>query len=245
MTGPQKNVLRIGDGRDWHFVNGDWVDDTDGQLSVPADLIRSDGYAMQGHHYAFHRRSAYGNVKMQFEFMLKGHSDVGVVLRAADESHFYLLHFPCCGQARRAQHFWAAFSRMDDSGHLRCVKLEMLRRVPSNIGYWVPVELSLMGGRLTVSIGEHGYFEAQDSTYAGPGHVGLYVNSYYDSGFGIRNVVVDGVPGVDAFSGEVAENVLAGRVAADSTEERRSEAQPGARDQRRADRTAALLRVAE
>ena len=194
MTEAQESILRIGDGRDWHFVNGEWVDGADGQLSVPTDLIRSDGYGMQGHHYAFYRDSAYGDVAVRFEFMLKGHSDLGVILRATDESHFYLLHFPCCGQARRAQHFWAALSKMDESGYLRCVKLEMVRRVPSTIGYWVPVELNLMADRFTVRIGEHGCFEAQDSTYAGPGQVGVYLNSYYDSGFGIRNVIVGGVP---------------------------------------------------
>ena len=39
--GEDEEMLRIGDGGDWHFVNGDWVDGEDGLLSVPDDLIRS------------------------------------------------------------------------------------------------------------------------------------------------------------------------------------------------------------
>ncbi len=70
----------------------------------------------------------------------------------------------------------------------------MVRRVPSNIGQWVPVELTLSGPRITVRIGEHGFFEAEDDTYAGPGCLGVFLCSFYESGFGIRNVVVDGAP---------------------------------------------------
>ena len=128
--------LCIGDGSAWRFSNATWVDLDDGAITVPQEQVRRDGRALQGHHYAFHQGPTYGDVRVSFEFKLQGHSDLGIILRATDESHFYVLHFPCCGQAARAQHFWAALSRMDDSGYLRCVKLELIRRVPSNIGRW-------------------------------------------------------------------------------------------------------------
>jgi len=183
-------TLRVDDGRDWQFVNGAWQDGEAGALVVPEHLRRSDGPSMQGHHYAFHTRLACRDLQARFEFRLTGHSDAGIILRAADESHFYLLHFPNCGQASRAQHFWAALSKMDGTGYLKCVKLEMVRRVPSNKGMWLTAYASLTGGKLIVRIGEHGVFEAEDGSYAGAGAVGAFAVG----GAEIRQVEVEGQP---------------------------------------------------
>lgn len=186
----ERRILRIGDGSGWHFINGRWQDGENGLLQVPEKLRRSDGDSIQGHHYAFHRGLWYEDVRVRFEFLLNGHSDIGVILRARDESHFYLLHFPCCGQARRAQHFWAAFSRMDNSGYLRCIKLEMVRRVPSFPVLWLSAEVVLQGTKITVRIGDNGYFEAEDDTYAGAGVVGFYSTGDAQ----LRNIMVEGEP---------------------------------------------------
>ena len=104
----KNNVITIGDGRDWRFVNGIWKDGESNLINVPDELRRTDGDSIQGHHYAFHKSLCCKDVRVRFEFRLMGHSDIGIILRASDESHFYLLHFPNCGQASRAQHFWAA-----------------------------------------------------------------------------------------------------------------------------------------
>jgi hypothetical protein len=183
-----RDPLKIGDGRDWHFVNGAWQDGEDGVLAVPADLRRADGDAIQGHHYAFHRDLCYADVCVRFTFRLTSHSDIGIVLRARDESHFYLLHFPNCGQASRAQHFWVALSRMDESGYLRRIKMEMVRRVPSNSGLWLPAEIVLTGNCFTVRIGEHGRFTAEDDAYPKSGRLGVY--SFGDAA--IRGLSVEG-----------------------------------------------------
>lgn len=182
--------MSIGDGLDWHFVNGRWQDGENGVLQVPENLRRSDGDGIQGHHYAFHTDLCYKNVRVRFEFRLAGHSDIGIILRASDESHFYLLHFPRCGQAGRAQHFWVAFSKMDERGYLQQIKMEMVRRVPSNAGLWLPADLTLIGNTISVNVGEHGYFDAQDDTYPGPGRIGIY--SFV--GADIRNVTIEGEP---------------------------------------------------
>ena len=182
--------LRIGDGRDWHFVNATWQDGPDNALVVPDEHLKDDGYSLQGHHYAFHRDSCYQDVRVRFEFKLTPHSDIGIILRARDERQFYLLHFPDCGQASRAQHFWAAFSKMDVSGFHRIIKLEMVRRVPSVPRNWMTADLILRQSRITVNIADHGYFEAEDSTYTGSGRLGVYLNG----GAAIRNVRVDGEP---------------------------------------------------
>ena len=202
MAAKEEDILRMGDGEGWHFVNGQWQDGENNLLTVPDELRCSDGYGMQGHHYAFQRNQCYQDVRIRFEFRLTPISDLGIILRARDESHFYLLHFPNCGQASRAQNFWAAFSMMDESGYLKRIKMELVRRVPSNgnpnlwaadRNLWLPAELTLSGNKLSVTVGEHGYFEAEDDSYTGCGCVGVYSYSYTQELYpDIRNVCVEG-----------------------------------------------------
>lgn len=187
MTSPN-SVVRIGDGSDWRFVNGEWEDTDEGCLRVREEARRVSGDNMQGHHYAFHTGKCYADVRVRFEFRLTPHSDAGIILRARDRSHFYLLHFPNCGQAFRAQHFWVAFSRMDESGYLRRIKMEMVRRVPSNSGVWLKAALTLSGDTITATIGDHGCFEARDEAYADAGQIGVY--SFGDAD--IRNLALEG-----------------------------------------------------
>lgn len=190
MSATMPERLTIGDSSAWHFINGPWQDGPDQGLGVPEELLRSHGKAIQGHHYAFQTESAFWDVRIRFEFQLTSHSDAGVILRATDASHFYLLHFPNCGQASRAQHFWVALSRMDDRGYLTRVRMETLRRVPSNNGIWLTAEIALTGNRFDVRVGEFGRITIEDDTYTGPGRIGLYLFGKA----GIRNVVIEGDP---------------------------------------------------
>lgn len=183
-------MLRIGDDHGWHFVNGAWEDGTDGLMAVPEPFRRSDGLGLQGHHYAFCTRLASRDVRARFAFRLTGHSDAGIILRAADEAHFYLVHFPNCGQGSRAQHFWAAFSKMDETGYLRCIKMELVRRVPSNSGLWLTADVRLIGNKLTVRVGEHGVFEAEDDSYAKAGALGVFAVGRAD----LRQIEVESQP---------------------------------------------------
>ena len=186
----EMNKVQIGDGTDWHFVNGEWVDGEGGLLSVPEHLINAEGDSLQGMHFAFCRKLCFQDFTVRFELCLPPLSDAGILFRAQDESHFYMLHFPNCGQASRAQHFWVALSKMDDSGCLRNVKLEMVRRVPSTTGLWLPVEMNVVGQRISVSISDYGCFEVEDDTYPDAGHLGLTLYSAAQ----IRNVIVEGKP---------------------------------------------------
>ncbi len=156
--------------------------------SVPDETLRQDGVGIQGSHYAFFQDEVYSDLHARFQFRLTPHSDAGIILRAADPSHFYLLHFPNCGQASRAQHFWAALSRMDDSGYLRIVKLELVRRVPSTSGLWLDVDVHLIGDKLVARIGSTGIFDASDVTFRGPSRIGVYLFGRA----GIRNLSIDG-----------------------------------------------------
>jgi hypothetical protein len=203
MKEPEKTTLKINGGNDWYFMNGAWKDGDNNLLDVPGELHRADGPNIQGHHYAFNKKLAYKDVRVRFEFRLTGHTDAGIILRAADESHFYLLHFPNCGQAWRAQHFWAAFSKMDDSGYLKRIKMDMVRRVPSTKDIWLAAEVTLAGNKISVHIGENGYFEAVDDTYPNAGHVGVF-------SFGaanIRNVTFEGQPASAAWNDKIKQPV--------------------------------------
>ena len=182
------NQLLIEDGSSWRFVNGVWNDGEGGGLAPAEDVLFSDGESMQGHHYAFCTAVSIGDARISFDFRLNPHSDAGIILHAKDEGHFYLLHFPNCGQAFRAQHFWVALSKMDSSGYLKLVKLDMVRRVPSNSGIWLSAKITLTGSKISVDIGDHGHFEADDEGLAGSGCIGVYSYRRAD----IRNVLVDG-----------------------------------------------------
>ena len=182
------NPLTIGDGSSWHFVNGAWTDGGEGALTIPPDLADAEIAPLQGAHFAFDRTRALQDCRVSFDFLLRGHSDTGIILRARDESHFYLVHFPNCGQASRAQHFWAALSKMGDAGYLELVRLQMLPRVPSTNGIRMRCEITLQGDRFTVRVGDYGRFEVCDGTYGGPGAVGAYLFGKAEIG----NVRVDG-----------------------------------------------------
>jgi len=167
--------LNIGDGGSWTFVNGDWCDGPGNSLSVPSDLIRLDGDGMQGHHYAFLHDRPLGDLRADFEFALHAHSDVGLVFRASHPSRFGLIHFPNCGQASRAQHFWAGLSVMTGDGYLRLRELEMLRRVPSTDGIWLGANIELEGDELRARVGRNGRFNCRVSGIPSGGFIGLYV----------------------------------------------------------------------
>ncbi len=179
-------VLGFAERTEWTFINGEWVDGPAHSLEVPEGLLRQDGEGIQGHHYAFFRPRAYGDMHLRFEFMLNLHSDVGIILRARDPSHFHLLHFPNCGQASRAQHFWAALSRMDDSGYLRIGEMEMLPRVPSTDGIWLDADVRLVGNGLSAKVGDFGLFEADAPHLPEHGRTGVYIFGQA----GIRNLAI-------------------------------------------------------
>lgn len=165
--------LTIKNGRDWHFITNSWADLADGKLGVIADSPNSSEAGMQGYHFAFYRRLCLIDCTIRFEFQHNGFSDIGIILRAQNSSNYHLLHFPYIGQANNTQNLWAALSRMDGSGYLRLVKLELIRREPANREIWHTVELRLEGRKLQVRIGKNGLFEAEDEQMPLQGFIGL------------------------------------------------------------------------
>ena len=176
--------------RAWSFAGGEWRVGADGGME-PVDAIDADsGRGMQGCRFAFASDTSYRDFRATFQARHDmAHSDVGLIFRARNRCDFTLLHFPCCGQAYRAQHFWTVLSRMDASGFLRVDQLAMVNRVASSTRIWHDVEVEVRGGELRALIDGRGVFEHRGLP-EGAGCVGLFI-------FGrasVRAVRIDGEP---------------------------------------------------
>ena len=168
---PRVQSLKIGDGSSWHFVNSKWSDTDDGGI---AGERTGDGDGLQGYCLAFNKKEAYADLEASFNVQMNtNHADQGLIVRAQDPTHYYLIHFPQCGQQFRAQHFWVALSVADGSGYLRMKRVNLVRRVASNpFGIAHRAKVKVTGNRFQVWINGHPALDERDDTYQ-QGHVGL------------------------------------------------------------------------
>jgi len=169
----------------WSFVGGPWKESDDGIVTPPE--AREDEYL------AFDVGKAYADIEAEFEFRADiPHSGAGLVVRAQDPSHYYLVHFPCCGQHFRAKHFWAAISKADGSGWLEILKMEMLHGIPSEIEVWHKARIVVQGNEIRLWVDGRPFPVVCDDDYK-EGYVGLEAWTYYagpSSSF--RNIKIRG-----------------------------------------------------
>jgi len=118
---------------EWEYSGNAWENKDNGFLSPVSGGSSDDSSCIQGYNFVFHNKLAYNDFEAVFDFIQKPHSDVGIVFGAKNASSFYMLHFPCCGQAYRAQHFWVALSEMREDGYLRIIERRMVNRINSYI----------------------------------------------------------------------------------------------------------------
>ena len=164
-------LLRIGDGQDWQFVNSRWHDTENGELV--GERI-GDGDGLQGYCLAFQKTRAWSDFEATFAIRLNSfHADQGLIVRAQDATRYCLIHFPQSGQQYRAQHFWAALSVADGSGYLRVRKLALVPRVASNpFGQTHQARVKVTGNRFQVWVNGHPALDEVDDTYQ-QGRIGL------------------------------------------------------------------------
>ena len=163
--------LNIKDHQHWSFVGGPWQENDEGIVTPPE--AREDEYL------AFDVGKAYADVEAEFEFRADiPHSGAGLVVRAQDPSHYYLVHFPCCGQHYRAKHFWAAISKADGSGWLQILKMEMLHGVPSETEVWHKARIVVQGNEIRLWVDGRPFPVFRDDDYK-EGYVGLEAWTYY------------------------------------------------------------------
>ena len=176
--------------RTWTCAGGEWRAGDDSRMAPVDAFDANTECGMQGCRFAFATDTSYRDFRATFQACHDvAHSDVGLIFRARNRCDFTLLHFPCCGQGYRAQHFWTALSRMDANGCLRVDQLAMVNRVASSTRIWHDVEVEVRGGELRARIDGRGVFEHRGLP-DGTGCVGLFV-------FGrasVRAVRIDGEP---------------------------------------------------
>ncbi len=175
--------LKIGDGKGWSFFGGDWTESAEGVIAPPD--VRNL------HSRAFYTTKAFGNAKVEFDYnpdyRETGHGIAGLILRAKDPNHFFLVYFPWSGMQLRAKHYWAAVAKVEGDGYIRNIKLAWVPGVASETSRWFHVVVEAKGSTISVSVDGHNAFSVTDSTFKS-GRIGLAGYGWYH----FKNVKIDG-----------------------------------------------------
>ncbi len=176
--------LKISDGSDWAMPAGKWTENEAGETHFSSP----DGPIDEA--LAFYKPLAWRDVEIECDFkILPGHGDAGIVLRAQDVQHYYVIHFPLNGQAYRTRNFWVAISKVDNaSGWTRCLKLGAIPGVTSEVDTWHHVRAKMAGDEIQVWVDGRGFEPVRDSTFKTAGRFGLM--GFYQPRF--KNIVVRG-----------------------------------------------------
>jgi hypothetical protein len=193
--------LKIGDGSGWSFLGGPWTENAKGSRPLPPKLMHSHAFFEEGvimppdkgnlHSRAFYKAQGFGDLTAEFgynaNYRENGSGIAGLILRAVDANHFYLVYFPWSPQQLSAKHFWAAIARVEGDGYLRNLKMVWVPGIPSETDRWYQVRVEAKGPQISVWVDGRNALSVTDSTYKS-GCVGL-------AGYGMyyfRNVHVKG-----------------------------------------------------
>ena len=143
-----QHVLRIGDGKDWHCMTGgdvqvDWKDTQNG-----IDPMIDKLYERKR---AFYAKHAFDDVTIDFKVNLRynaqGAGRAGVILRAQDPTHYYLVYLPHSAQVYRAKNFWVAVAKVEGDEYIRNLKLVWVPNVPAETDRWYDVRVEAKGSK--------------------------------------------------------------------------------------------------
>ena len=164
-TPPEFESVSLGKDQ-WQYIGGDWEESDQGVMTPPRKVADE--------HLAFNTSRAYADFEAEFDFRWNiQNCGAGLIFRARDARHYYMAHFPCTGQQYRAEHFWAAISKVDESGWVQFLQKELVSGAPSEIGIWHRVRLVVEGPEIRLWVNGRPLPAVRDDTYAGPGFVGL------------------------------------------------------------------------
>lgn len=103
------------------------------------------------HSRAFYAPVDTSDFTAEFEFngdyWETGTGGAGMIFRASDVNHFYMVYFPWGVQQLRAKHFWAQLMKVEGDGYLRSLKSVWVPGVPSETDRWYKVRLEVKGPR--------------------------------------------------------------------------------------------------
>ena len=158
-------VQKIGDGRDWSFLHGEWADGPDGELVPPTG--RDIEYVAVKHDVAYADFSA----RFRFRF-LGGHGGARFLFRVQDSRRFYALDIPWCGQQTRARHMWAGIVVADGTPLQRYLNFNLIPGLCARCQDWYEARVEVKGTRLRAWIDGRLAADVEDSTYDS-GRIGL------------------------------------------------------------------------
>jgi len=181
-----EELLVIGDGSNWHFLTGqdvevNWTQDSEGIIDPLIDHGEKPARSpLVPHGYlpkrAFYKKNAYSDFKAEFDFNphydYQGSGHAGMILRAEDPKHFYLVYFPYTGQTLRAKNFIVAIAKVEGDGYIRNLKLQWVPNVPSETERWYQVRVEATGPKIEVWVDGRKALAVTDDTYKS-GLVGL------------------------------------------------------------------------
>ena len=160
--------------QDWSFVGGAWQE-RDGVITAPDNDVDEN--------LAVYTHRAFGDFEAEFKFRWDGtFTNAGFLFRAADVQSYYLLHFPVVGQQFRAEHFWACLSKVNDTGFVKVLKMELIHGVSSHPSIWHEVRVSVQGNEIQAWVDHRPLSVVIDDTYPQPGYVGLSTYSALGDG---------------------------------------------------------------
>ena len=123
---------------------------------------------------AFATEKAYGDLEAEFEFRRDAwHCGVGLIVRAQDARHYYVVGFPFCGQQIREGHLWAYITRVNETGWARVLMLERVPGVPAEAGLWHQARVTVQGSEMRLWVNGRPLPPVQDEQYPVSGYVGL------------------------------------------------------------------------
>ena len=187
--------------QEWMFVGRPWHQTDDGEITVKTGPDRFHGEAAYDgqrcrnvdEDLAFYKPQAYGDFEIEFDFRVGGaHGGAGLIYRAQDARHYYLLHFPSSGQHYRAKHFWAAISMVDETGWVKIIKMDMIPGVPSETGLWRHVRFVVQGNTFRLWVNGRPFSTVTDNTYSRPGLIGFESWDYGNTNARFRQVHIRG-----------------------------------------------------
>ena len=159
--------------KQWRFVGGTWQKDAEGTIIPTLEYLDEN--------LAFYTKEVYADFEAEFDFCWENSiCGAGFVFRARDARHYYLVHFPCTGQQFRSEHFWAAISKVGESGWVQVLKMAMVPGVPSEVGWWHTAKIAVKGSEIRLAVDGRPFPTVHDDTYTQPGYVGL--SSYSGTG---------------------------------------------------------------
>jgi 3-keto-disaccharide hydrolase/BNR repeat protein len=175
--------LKISDGSDWHMLGGPWKD-TEDNLIIPNNVRNL-------HSRAFYTPCSFTDFTAEFEFngsyRETGTGTAGLILRATDANHFYMVNFPWGGQQLRAKHFWAEARKVDGDAYQRGLKVVWVPGVPSETDRWYKVRVEATGPTIRVWVDGRLALSVTDDSFKS-GAVGLEGYGWYR----FRNVKISG-----------------------------------------------------